>query len=119
MYVKYEKEQFLSDFLDNELNKAINAISHKSLRAILVALLLAWFFLRQKAAGIVIGFRDTDEPVSVMRKIREFKQRRQLRLRLRLRQLHEARILLVKKGKILVLHDFPCISLRYSTKTTT
>ena len=49
--------------------------------------------------------------------IREFKQRR--RLRLRLRQRHEARILLVKRGKIHVLHvknEFPCISLPYASK---
>ena len=49
--------------------------------------------------------------------IREFKQRR--RLRLRLRQRHKAKILLVKKGKVHVLHvqhEFPCISLPYSTK---
>ena len=46
---------------------------------------------------------------------REFKQRR----RLRLRQRHKARILLVKKKKIFVphvQHEFPCISLPYSTK---
>ena len=46
---------------------------------------------------------------------REFKQRR----RLRVRQRHEARMLLVKKGKILVLHvqhEFPCIFLPYSIK---
>ena len=46
---------------------------------------------------------------------REFKQGRRLRLRLRL----EARILLVKRGKIHVLHvqhEFPCISRPYSTK---
>ena len=44
--------------------------------------------------------------------IREFKQRRRLRLR------HEARILLVERGKVHVLpvkHEFPCISLPYST----
>ena len=46
---------------------------------------------------------------------REFKQRRRLQLRQRL----EARILLVKRGKIHVLHvqhEFPCNSLPYSTK---
>jgi len=40
------------------------------------------------------------------------------RLRLRLRQRHEARILLVEGGKVHVLpvkHQFPCISLPYST----
>ena len=46
---------------------------------------------------------------------REFKQR----LRLRKRQRHKAGTLLVKKAKIIVLHvqhEFPCISLPYSTK---
>ena len=46
--------------------------------------------------------------------IRELKQRR----RLLLRQRDKARISLVKKGTILVLHvqdGFPCISLPYST----
>ena len=42
---------------------------------------------------------------------REFKQRRRVR--------HKARILSFEKGKMLVLHvqhEFPCISLPYSTK---
>ena len=46
---------------------------------------------------------------------RKFKQR----LRLRKRQRHKAGTLLVKKAKIIVLHvqhEFPCISLPYSTK---
>ena len=52
---------------------------------------------------------------SLVRDTRDCKQRR----RVRLRQRHEARILLVKKGKIPVphvQHEFPCISLPYSTK---
>ena len=50
--------------------------------------------------------------------IREFKQRR----RLRLRQRHKARILLVKKEKIFVphvQHEFPCISLQQQQREIT
>ena len=69
-----------------------------------------------KGKKICWGRLERDKKVTLFKSDhREFKQRR----RVRLRQRHKARILLLEKGKMLVLHvqhEFPCISLPYSTE---